>query len=707
MKSYEDITERVFRRGNEILRKRQKRTAFIKRTSFAVSGMCAAVLVCFGIWRDNDIKNSVNDFHNKNNIIVENDNVPQTTSECSQQTALSEITTTSVNTAKQPISSTVTTQTVKSEEKAFSENTVIFTKALNPTYPTNSAMAQTETKTTEYLHETTRIMLSTAFQTNPTETFTDFLTQTTTTSVENNDEGGLYMKKLTSFFTSAVVLAASATPIVGHAEFNVDSSRYWQGEKEMFAAMDSGELETDIDGNGTVDALDGYLFECYTYNKGAAIDLGFNIPDEINNRIEAIADYNGDGTVDDDDVTSWVRHFIVNHGLNTDVFDYDYYVSEYVSQDSEFSTDSKSRFKSKLYLNMESLKAGYDIVSDMCKKGIINLDVNGNGQLDIGDAYNFYAYNDLKYKAHITGEEWDCCDDVFRTYCSVVSKSPSAYVTVSKDNFIYYTSLCIVENIELKSEYFTDKYYEETFGENNYRSGTIAHKIEQSAATLGLKADDDAWLKFDNDDLNDFFVSYCNDVENGVRPVPDVNMDGVVDYYDYFDANIYFGDLLNNRTADDSILPAETWNNLAENCDFNGNGTSRDIYDILTVQLYVVKYADKIEDFNKMYTDYVDSLGGVSTTDIEGFSYENNVKILADFEETVTVYGDANEDGDVNTADVVAIIQSIGNHDQYALSKQGEINADCYNTGDGITGMDALAIQNLLSNMIDALPFNE
>ncbi|MCM1133241.1 MAG: RICIN domain-containing protein [Ruminococcus flavefaciens] len=66
--------------------------------------------------------------------------------------------------------------------------------------------------------------------------------------------------------------------------------------------------------------------------------------------------------------------------------------------------------------------------------------------------------------------------------------------------------------------------------------------------------------------------------------------------------------------------------------------------------------------------------------------------------------GDANEDGVVDVADAAAIIQSLGNKDKYALSEQGAKNADCYNPGDGVTGMDALAIQRLKANMIDSLP---
>ncbi len=69
--------------------------------------------------------------------------------------------------------------------------------------------------------------------------------------------------------------------------------------------------------------------------------------------------------------------------------------------------------------------------------------------------------------------------------------------------------------------------------------------------------------------------------------------------------------------------------------------------------------------------------------------------------------GDANCDGRVTIADATAIIQHLGNHDEYALSEQGEKNADCYNPGDGITGKDANAIQMIEAKIITELPVIE
>ena len=71
------------------------------------------------------------------------------------------------------------------------------------------------------------------------------------------------------------------------------------------------------------------------------------------------------------------------------------------------------------------------------------------------------------------------------------------------------------------------------------------------------------------------------------------------------------------------------------------------------------------------------------------------------------LYGDANCDGAVDLADATAIIQHIGNESRYALSEQGLKNADCYYPGTGVTGADAIAIQQLEAKIISSLPIRD
>lgn len=67
--------------------------------------------------------------------------------------------------------------------------------------------------------------------------------------------------------------------------------------------------------------------------------------------------------------------------------------------------------------------------------------------------------------------------------------------------------------------------------------------------------------------------------------------------------------------------------------------------------------------------------------------------------------GDANGDGEINVADAVIIMQTLSNPDEYKLTKQEQTNADVVNHGDGVTAMDALAIQLIGLNMVSTDDF--
>ena len=70
-----------------------------------------------------------------------------------------------------------------------------------------------------------------------------------------------------------------------------------------------------------------------------------------------------------------------------------------------------------------------------------------------------------------------------------------------------------------------------------------------------------------------------------------------------------------------------------------------------------------------------------------------------DSDEISYVNGDANCDKSATMADAAAILQAIGNPDKYALSDQGEFNADY--AGDGLTADDAIAIQKKLAGITE------
>lgn len=114
-----------------------------------------------------------------------------------------------------------------------------------------------------------------------------------------------------------------------------------------------------------------------------------------------------------------------------------------------------------------------------------------------------------------------------------------------------------------------------------------------------------------------------------------------------------------------------------------------------------------IEIYNSEYCITLDELPDLKTYPINEGNPSENPTTQPTTELGGFLYGDANCDGNVNMSDATAIIQHIGNADRYALSPQGLKNADCYNVGDGVTGMDAIAIQQLVAKMITELPLKE
>ena len=120
-----------------------------------------------------------------------------------------------------------------------------------------------------------------------------------------------------------------------------------------------------------------------------------------------------------------------------------------------------------------------------------------------------------------------------------------------------------------------------------------------------------------------------------------------------------------------------------------------------------VKYGDSLLSEGVDYVlcgEYVAAEAGNYTVEIRGTgAYAGTIskEYTASGNGPIGKYGDANLDGRVSVADAVAVLQFLGNKDKYNLSATGKANADCYNTGDGITGNDALTIQKIDAGLIE------
>lgn len=137
MREYDEITlrvaERVLKRSDEIVKRRQKRVTKIRHISYAVSGICAAIIVCIGAFHLSLSDNKLDMFSNNTEILPVNDTNKTTTTTTTIITTVTKTTTT-----KYEISSS----TIKTTAISTSETTPIGTEK---THITDSMIISTQT----------------------------------------------------------------------------------------------------------------------------------------------------------------------------------------------------------------------------------------------------------------------------------------------------------------------------------------------------------------------------------------------------------------------------------------------------------------------------------------------------------------------------------------------------------------------------------
>ena len=113
---------------------------------------------------------------------------------------------------------------------------------------------------------------------------------------------------------------------------------------------------------------------------------------------------------------------------------------------------------------------------------------------------------------------------------------------------------------------------------------------------------------------------------------------------------------------------------------------------------------------NEFYTSYASSEGsnidGGKTSTGNPVHTDHSTSGSDDSTGGNVVWGDANEDNEVNLADAVLIMQNIANPTKYKITQQGKLNGDVDENGDGITPNDAFKIQQFVLGIISALDPN-
>lgn len=158
------IAERIFEKGDEILEQRQKKAAKIRHISYAVSGLCAVLIVCFGVWKIlPSINKPDNSFDDSDTVITtEAPTDTVTTAAATTETTTAEKTANVVTTIKTTAESTETAAAVTARISVNGITPVRTTTVNNTVTRRTTAKATAKiTHTTFYTHTTVNQVSST------------------------------------------------------------------------------------------------------------------------------------------------------------------------------------------------------------------------------------------------------------------------------------------------------------------------------------------------------------------------------------------------------------------------------------------------------------------------------------------------------------------------------------------------------------------
>jgi len=618
---------------------------------FRVSAAAAAGVMALGLWSHlgSRSKLSENDFRDEPAIVTgtigNGENQPVTTAIWNGETAN---VTTEVSAASSLHSNAAKTTTVTAARSAFT--------ALG---------AGTQRTTASRSDHSSRVTANANSNSN-----TNNNTNTTEHTI-TNEEKTYYMNHLGTF-ASAFVMGGNAIPMASDVEYIVPYTRMYANEDTIFADIDANKDIVDINDDGIFDMYDCYDIYCYSNF--------YEVPEQIKDKCTA---YNVPQNDISDSDAQWlsckelVRYLLVNEGARSELFNADNYPARSFVNNAH-GDSSSSGFVSQLYSESSYLMAGYPLISEAYKNDTISFDVNADGVFDINDyvEYIVYSTNIAKIKQNVPDSDLWVRPETTTQRCEELSEKA---MEITHDKWLEsYFVWCLLENTPFRMEYADPAFYKALIPAKYSKYYRPERYFEEYCEATGIK---EYLFTFNAQKFNSYFDEYCKDVDAGRRSAPDINLDGVIDRKDYEASDIYFGDILNGRNASKSELPPRIWNNITTNCDFNNNGTSGDVYDIMITQMFVL----------------INSSESGEARSGSSYNYDSNMGILID--DDIPRSGDVNGDGEVDMADAVLIMQFLADPDKYQLTDSAKFNADVDGGCNGINSNDASAIQRLLLNL--------
>ncbi|NLT08108.1 MAG: hypothetical protein GXY08_01200 [Ruminococcus sp.] len=753
MKSYEEMADNILKKYNDRLEQRRKRKAIILRTALGCTGVCAAAVIGLSVWNNDSLKKGLEEGPAVDSIITQTDKPDSAdTTTASPGDKIWTYTTTLSGTVDEPAVTTASHGSVSTASVTGNAPVIITTKA--------SGKANTNVTSARPASVVT------------TKASAPVIAVTTTVSEPDTYiERSFDMKKLPAFL-AALLATTTVSPVIPYAAGNdlpvpiitpdTILSEY-SIERESVTAIAAGEFDTDLNEDGKFDIFDCYELYRSVWNMGAT--------DEMREKCRLNADYDKNGVVDPADCEYLVYYFGLYNDISTDLYDPGYYkancpdtygsVQDFMNvisanytvftddgtcminysdvkdelgaltngngdgkskrngkyicdelvryKDISSYSDIENLFTDYLFTEMDCLRTNFKLVKKSFDGGLVDLDVDADGDLSIKDILYIMIYVENnngtfthQEKKNVDGrsvwvdvtDDWcmaelpddieQRCANMVRDYKAVFNnkKEAGAFMTdkyeVWMGSFGDYMTAYFFENKPLLSDYTKYSFYKALYKNGEYYHMDVM--VNDYMKDVGITESENV---FNEALFNKYFSAFVKNVEAGKKSVPDVNFDGNIDKWDNVDIQLYFHELYGERrvTLNGRSLSDKTVEKIRTNFDLNDDGTSGDIYDAMIAEFYYM-YINLPMGDNEPTEEYYRYKEG---------RYYEMIK-QSDIERT----GDADNDGQMKMNDAVLIMQSISNADKYELTARGGFNADIYETGDGITPMDALAVQRKL-----------
>ena len=289
------------------------------------------------------------------------------------------------------------------------------------------------------------------------------------------------------------------------------------------------------------------------------------------------------------------------------------------------------------------------------------------------DFSKYISYSDTE--TSISEETWNRCLKYLNHDADLTEELNTFTITYPQKLISLYFEKNNFKLVYLEPDYYTSE-RPGSEGMPIDKDLILNYYIERYAAEHGLVT---TRLTFNQEAFDKEYLKWTDDLKNGKGISPDVDGDGKADIEDYRLLDDFVVELFANTPAEESELPEGIREFLDTEFDINNNGISGDIHDAMAGMAYIM--ANDPSCFKSL----------MESNDLIGENYESNLNILSKL--PIERSGDANCDNETGLADALIILQNNANSEKYPLNALGKFNADVYETGNGLTPMDALEIQ--------------